>query len=83
MKEDTVFDREADHKKAAEMAAECAVLLENNGLLPLSKEQKILFVGEYAVDPRFQGGGSSHINTSHVSSAYDIAMKKGRNAKTS
>lgn len=34
---DAVFDRDADHKKAAEAEKECAVLLENNGVLPLKK----------------------------------------------
>ena len=32
---EAVFDREADHKKAIEVETECAVLLENNGVLPL------------------------------------------------
>ena len=74
-----VFDRDADHKKAEDIAAECAVLLENNGVLPLSPEKKIVYIGEYAQKPRFQGGGSSHINTSRVTSALDAAKAKGRN----
>lgn len=75
---EAVFDRDADHAKAIDCAAECAVLLENNGVLPLSGEKKIVYIGEYAEKPRFQGGGSSHINCSSVTSALESAKKKGR-----
>ena len=75
---DAVFDREADHKNAVEMEKECAVLLENNGILPLKQGAKVAYIGAYATTPRFQGGGSSHINPSHVSSALACANEKGR-----
>ena len=74
-----VFDRDADHAKAVDMAAECAVLLENNGLLPLKQGQKAVYIGGYAAAPRYQGGGSSHINPSKVTSALETAGAKGRN----
>ena len=57
-KAETVFDREKDHKAAADIETECAVLLENKGALPLRKEQKIVYIGEFAKKPRYQGGGS-------------------------
>ena len=63
---EAVFDREADHKKAIEVETECAVLLENNGVLPLKPEQKVVYIGEFAENPRYQGGGSSHIHASRV-----------------
>lgn len=75
---EAVFDRDADHAKAIDCAAECAVLLENNGVLPLDASKKIAYIGEYADKPRFQGGGSSHINCSSVTSALESAKKKGR-----
>ena len=75
---DAVFDRAADHKKAVEAEKECAVLLENNGVLPLKPGSRVAYIGAYAETPRFQGGGSSHINASQVSSALDCAKKKGR-----
>ena len=74
-----VFDRDADHQKAVQMAAECAVLLENNGILPLKPNVKAAYIGGYAAAPRYQGGGSSHINSSKVSSALETAHAKGRN----
>jgi len=73
------FDRAADHAKAIDFAAECAVLLENNGILPLDPGKKIAYIGQYAERPRFQGGGSSHIHCSEVTSALDSAREKGRN----
>lgn len=76
---DAKFDRDADHEKAVQMAAECAVLLENNGVLPLKAGTKVAYIGGYAEAPRYQGGGSSHINPSKVTSALETALSKGRN----
>lgn len=73
-----VFNRDTDHEKAVEMAAECAVLLENNGVLPLKSNAKVVYIGSFAATPRYQGGGSSHINASKVTSALDSAAAKGR-----
>ncbi len=75
-KPDTPWDKEAQHAQAAEVAAECMVLLKNeNGLLPLKKEEKTAFIGEFATKPRFQGGGSSHINCFKTTSAMDAAKE--------
>lgn len=73
---DYKFDRQADHKKAADIAKECMVLLKNDGALPLPADgAKIAFIGEFAENPRFQGGGSSHINTKNISSALTAAKE--------
>lgn len=66
-----VFDREADHEKARRIAEETIVLLKNDNILPLSKQDKKAFIGTFARKPRFQGGGSSHINCSKITSALD------------
>ena len=66
-----VYDRDADHIKAVKIAADCMVLLKNNGVLPLEKGKKYAFIGEFAKNPRHQGGGSSHINTKRVVGAFD------------
>lgn len=76
---EAVFDRDADHEKATDIETECAVLLENNGVLPLKSSAKLAYIGEYAAKPRYQGGGSSHINSSKVTSALESARRKGRN----
>lgn len=69
------FDRAADHEKAVKFAEECMVLLKNDGQLPLKTGEKVLFVGGFAKEPRFQGGGSSHINSYQVENAYDTAAE--------
>nr|AHF25322.1 thermostable beta-glucosidase B [uncultured bacterium Contig1500] len=73
-KPETPWDMEAQHLQAAEVAAECMVLLKNgDGILPLSREDDIAFIGEFAEKPRFQGGGSSHINCFKTTSAVEAA----------
>ena len=73
-KPDTPWDKEAQHALAADIAAECMVLLKNEGgILPLRKEDEIAFIGEFAEKPRFQGGGSSHINCFKTTSALEAA----------
>jgi len=71
-----VFDREKDHALARKAAGECMVLLKNDAeLLPLSKTAKLAFIGEFAAKPRYQGGGSSHINSSRVDSAWGLVQE--------
>ncbi|MBQ8296867.1 MAG: glycoside hydrolase family 3 C-terminal domain-containing protein [Ruminococcus sp.] len=71
-----VWDKDADHALAAEIASQCMVLLKNEeGILPLDKSKKIAFIGKFAKEPRFQGGGSSHINAHKVSDAVSAAAK--------
>lgn len=71
---DTVWDKEAQHRLARRIAADCMVLLKNEGgLLPLSRRERIAFIGEFAEKPRFQGGGSSHIRCFKTVSALEAA----------
>ncbi len=71
-KPDTPWDKEAHHALAADLATDCMVLLKNDDhILPLKKGASIAFIGEFAEKPRFQGGGSSHINSFKVTSALD------------
>ncbi len=73
-KPETPWDKEAQHLQAAEVAADCMVLLKNeDGILPLNKEDDIAFIGEFAEKPRFQGGGSSHINCFKTTGAVEAA----------
>ena len=63
---DASYDKEEHYQKAKHIAEESAVLLKNeDGALPL-KAQKILLVGELAIQPRFQGAGSSFINCTKI-----------------
>ncbi|MFV0430288.1 MAG: glycoside hydrolase family 3 C-terminal domain-containing protein [Arachnia sp.] len=63
---------ETEHDQLArQAAAESIVLLANDGILPLSGEQRIAVVGEFARTPRFQGAGSSQVNPTRVTSILD------------
>ena len=52
------------HALARRAAAESAVLLKNDGVLPLtmSDGQKVAAIGAFATTPRYQGAGSSQVN---------------------
>lgn len=63
------FSFEEHDKIAKEIATESMVLLKNDGILPLQKGKKVAFIGPYAKEPRYQGSGSSFINTWKVTSA--------------
>lgn len=61
-------DLDIDHDVAEKVAENSIILLKNDDrILPLSKQEKILFCGEFFEKPRYQGGGSSHINSHKVS----------------
>ena len=67
--EEIVWDREKDHLLARDLAGESIVLLKNEGkILPIRKEEYVLFIGGFAKYPRFQGGGSAHVNCDNVDS---------------
>ena len=54
------------------------MLLKNEGnLLPLAKDGTVALIGEFAEKPRFQGGGSSHINSFRTTGAVEAAKAKG------
>lgn len=82
---EAALELEKDHETAAAIEEECIVLLKNEeNLLPLSKEKRVAFIGKYAESPRYQGGGSSHINSWKVESALeavkgtaDVTFAKG------
>lgn len=73
--ESAQFDREKHHEAAREAACQSMVLLKNDAmadgsrLLPLKKGGRYAFIGSFAKEPRYQGGGSSHINAYQVTNA--------------
>ncbi|MCR5143481.1 MAG: glycoside hydrolase family 3 C-terminal domain-containing protein [Ruminococcus sp.] len=73
---ETVWDKERHHKLAKKIAVQSAVLLKNEkNILPLFPEQKIAFIGAFAEKPRYQGGGSSHINSFKTVSALEAVKE--------
>lgn len=75
-KQGVSFDREEAHGKSGIFAKESAVLLKNEGVLPLKNEKKVVVIGEFAESPRYQGAGSSHINVKHAVSAMECVEEK-------
>jgi beta-glucosidase len=68
---DEDFDADAHHRLARAAAAESAVLLTNDGVLPLVPASRIAVIGEFARTPRFQGAGSSQVTPTRVDTALD------------
>ena len=75
---------DAHHALAREVARRCLVLLKNEGgLLPLQPSTRVAVIGEFARTPRFQGGGSSHINPTRVDSALDAIRELADDGRVS
>lgn len=56
----------ANHALARRAARESAVLLKNDGILPLSGRETIALIGDFSRKPRYQGAGSSLVNSRRV-----------------
>lgn len=77
-------DKEKHHQLACDMAKEAVVLLKNEDkILPINKNKNIAIIGEFAKKPRFQGGGSSHVNPTKIENALDNILKHTNNIKYS
>jgi len=59
-------DFDAHHALARRAAAAGAVLLTNDGLLPLEPSGTIAVIGAFAESPRYQGAGSSLVNPTQL-----------------
>ena len=64
-------DWNTHHALAAEIAADSAVLLKNDGVLPLSGTEKLHIAGELFENMRYQGAGSSMIHPTMVTTPKD------------
>lgn len=66
---------------AREAAAQSAVLLKNDGVLPLSPDAKVAVIGTFARMPRYQGSGSSRINPKIIDNIWYRLEQRGVAAK--
>ena len=67
------FDAAAHHALVRRAAEESLVLLKNEGaLLPLAAGTKVAVIGDFAKNPRYQGAGSSMVNSTQV----DVLLDK-------
>ena len=78
---DGVFNIDAHHELAHQIAAEGMVLLKNNGILPLKDQQHIAVIGRSAEIAHFQGGGSSHINPTRVAVPFKELLSQAGDAE--
>ena len=69
----------ADHNAfAREMAEKSAILMKNdNSVLPLKKDEKILVCGNFAINPRFKMEGSALVNPTSFDIPLDEIKKIG------
>lgn len=80
MRESLVSDEEfyrAHADLAREAAAQSAVLLKNNGVLPLNPDAKVAVIGAFARMPRYQGSGSSRINPKIIDNIWYRLEQRG------
>lgn len=72
LEKEHTFDQKAHHKIAQKVAEGSMQLLKNDdAILPIKAGQKVAIIGEMAKSPRFQGAGSSVINPTMLSNAFD------------
>lgn len=77
-REGFVFDKEAHHVLARCAAQESIVMLKNeDAILPFAQDARVAVIGEFARTPRYQGGGSSHINPTKLTSLLDALDERG------
>lgn len=72
-KPETKWDMDSHHELARKFSGECMVLLKNEDVLPLKKGSRVAFIGKFAEKPRYQGGGSSHVNSFKTVNALNAA----------
>ncbi|WHY17608.1 glycoside hydrolase family 3 C-terminal domain-containing protein [Paenibacillus sp. G2S3] len=76
-KENASYDLEAHHQLARVAARESMVLLKNEGgLLPLKREGSYAVIGDFARNPRYQGGGSSHIKPTRLDDIFNSLQEE-------
>ncbi len=71
------FDRDAHLTLARRAAAESAVLLKNEGALPLKKGMSLAVIGRFAKSPRYQGAGSSKVNPLALDNVCEAMTDRG------
>ncbi|MCR4895598.1 MAG: glycoside hydrolase family 3 C-terminal domain-containing protein [Lachnospiraceae bacterium] len=65
-------DYDAERTVMREAVEQSAVLLKNKDrILPLQEGSKVAFIGGFAKEPRYQGGGSSHVTPIRLSNAFE------------
>lgn len=75
-----VCDMQQHLQVARTVAEQSAVLLENDGILPLDASAHVAVIGAFAKQPRYQGAGSSKINPIALDNTWDALIEAGIDA---
>ena len=75
------YDREAHHAIARKLAGESMVLLKNKGMLPFCGKKSYAVLGAFAKTPRYQGAGSSKINSYKIDEPFAELQALGIDAE--
>lgn len=72
--EEMVEEHDAIARRAA---AASAVVLTNNGTLPLAPTTRVALIGAFAEQPRYQGSGSSLVTPTRITTAHHALSEAG------
>jgi beta-glucosidase len=76
------YAKNEHHRIAREIASQSIVLLKNtDNILPLKKEGSIAIIGAFAMNPRYQGGGSSHLVPTEIDNICGEIRKNAGDAR--
>jgi beta-glucosidase len=80
---DRGYDVDGHHSLAREAASRSIALLQNDrGLLPLSPAGSLAVIGAFAAEPRYQGGGSSHVTPTRLITPLEAIQASAAGAVT-
>ena len=67
------LSKEMQHEQAKKAAAESMVMQTNtDNNLPLKQDAKVAIIGDFAMEPRYQGAGSSMVNVTKLDSITSV-----------
>lgn len=74
--EKSEYDEKEHLEFARSAAAQCAVLLKNEGVLPITKGSRVALIGDLAANPHIQGGGSAKVTPQHIDDIVGCISRK-------
>ena len=75
------IDFKRQHEQARMIARDSMVLAKNEDVLPLNEKENVAVISGFYDHIRYQGGGSSHVNSTEVGQIKDIVANYSNNIK--